>query len=810
MKSESRLASEVREIIGETIDDAKGQEVLCVGRLNSEGLVVSIITAARGNDREVPALMPYMEKGDVVIHNHPSGILKPSNADLAVASRLGNQGIGFYIIDNQVSRIYAVAEPVRRKEKRSLDPDALAAILEPGGRLAENMEGFEPRDSQIAMLKAVAESLNSSHICAAEAGTGVGKSIAYLIPVFTWAQENEERVVISTATINLQQQLVDKDIPLVKKLLSSKIKSALVKGRGNYVCLRRLEDTVEEDSLFREEDSDLDQLKTWALQSPTGSRSELPYPPDEQLWGKVCSEADTCIGLRCRFRERCFLIKARREAASARVLVANHHLLFSDLSMRLAGSGFDATVVLPPFHRIIFDEAHNIENCATSFFSEEINRFGIQKQLHRLFRNRRGRNVGLVLGLQRMLGSNELLKKIPSAVRTALDQLDALENQAELFLTEGTTYRFTAAAAVSSVNPVLSALKGLERELLDIADILSELTESVSDEDSEQPALIETRLVQRKLESIASVCDRFQKYGTDDASVFWLEKRYSPAGVSHRFVITPLDISSLMRESVFEPYGTVVCTSATLSVKNTFDFWSSRIGLKGFSRRETDFHLFPSPFPYQQRVLLGIPEDAPMPDGEAYLQFINDFIFKTLELSEGKGLVLFTSYEMLKKSHAAVKPLLAEAGLTAFKQGDSQRAKLLADFHQDTGSVLFATDSFWQGIDVPGDALQVVIICRLPFRVPSEPVQKARLEAIEQRGGNPFIELSLPEAVMKLKQGFGRLMRRTSDRGVVLILDPRIVKKNYGSAFLKSLPETQVSIKDSTALLADIENFLYC
>ena len=793
----------------ESIEEAHFQEVLAVGKLSKDSIVDSIIIAARGSDSQVPALMPYMEKGDVVIHNHPGGDLRPSTADLAVASRLGNQGIGFYIIDNDAEELFVVAEPLKTAEKHYLNPEKLASLIEDGGKLSTVFKDFEPRESQISMLKKVSESFNSNTICVAEAGTGVGKSLAYLLPAFSWVSGNDERAVITTATINLQQQLTSKDIPLAQDLLGKKVKYTLVKGRGNYLCLKRLEEALEENSLFEEENSQLMVIKEWSKNSSTGSRSELPFIPDDGTWLRICSEADSCLGIRCLYREACFLLKMRKEAASSKILITNHHLLFSDLSLRLAGTGYDATAVLPPFSHIVFDEAHNIESCATSFFSQEISKNVLERQLNRLFRVKRRRSIGLVPALQKILGITEGLKSIPVFITDLIKKADKLNADAADFLGTAFNFRFMHTEENSGGEVLLKDLKDIHIVLLDCIETIQEVLDRIEGEDLENPSVIETGLVLRRLEVLASVCEKFSRIEERPEDIFWMEKRRTQYIEDYRFIITPLDIAPLMREAVFDQYESVICTSATLTVNNQFDFWKSRVGLKDYDSRETGFFIFPSPFPYEKHVLLGVPEDAPLPQEESYLHYITQFIGDALELSEGKGLVLFTSYEMLRQTFDAVKPRLSEKSIPVFKQGDEERSRLLKRYTTDLGSVLFATDSFWQGIDVPGDALQIVIICRLPFRVPTDPVHKARLEAIQKRGGNPFIHLSLPEAVMRLKQGFGRLMRRTTDKGIVIILDSRVIKKNYGKAFLQSLPETRTSIKSTDELMIDMENFLY-
>ncbi|HUV07268.1 MAG TPA: helicase C-terminal domain-containing protein, partial [Spirochaetia bacterium] len=324
-------------------------------------------------------------------------------------------------------------------------------------------------------------------------------------------------------------------------------------------------------------------------------------------------------------------------------------------------------------------------------------------------------------------------------------------------------------------------------------------------ESDEEEAVFECRITLRRMKKIAEICERFGRFDDFTEEIFWLETATAYTGEKYvRFVISPLDIAPMMREAVFEKHPTVIFTSATLTVNGSFVYWKSRLGLS----REALERSFPSPFDYRNRVLLGIPTDAPLPSEADFQSYASDFIRDVLEISEGRALVLFTSYSMLNATFVAVQPALSSLGISVLRQGDEDRNRLLVRFREETASVLFATDSFWEGVDAPGEALEVLVLCRLPFRVPTEPIFRARTEAVTAGGGNAFLELALPDTAIKLKQGFGRLMRRGGDYGIVLILDSRIVKRSYGEYLLRSLPETARSIKERKYLLEDIENFL--
>ncbi len=819
---EGRIPVHIQNLMRSAIEEAGGGEVLFVCTLAEDGCLASARPVARGNEHMVPAPYPHMSQGEVIVHNHPGGLLRPSNADLNVAAQLGQQGIGSWIINNEVDDLFIITEAYIPGERNELDVSELADMLLPGGALSKIKPGYEPRDPQLEMLESVVAAFNEDRIAVCEAGTGVGKSLAYLIPAFSWVLRNQERVVVSTATINLQQQIIGKDIPTVRRLFAGKgekdIRIVLAKGRNQYLCRNRLNELLEEEGLFGEEQ--LDEIRRWAEVTDSGDRSDLPFSPDEALWSRVNSDKDACSEMRCRLRSSCFLQKARKEAAAAHIIITNHHLLFADLAIRKEGFGPDATVILPAFQRLIIDEAHNIEQSATSYFSVEFNRFQVHKYANMLLRNRKGKSAGVVPALRSLSGVEfEGLEGLLQGMRNGVQELD----NALLPFFEGTSPSIRLrpdpnslpAQRQESVNadpfesqlfPVLTAF---QQTVLDTLEFLAGEYKKLEEGELEDPRVNELRILIRRLETISAICSDFREYHTRPDLVYWLDRRRTNAGDRYvHFTATPIEIGNLLQEALFEPYPTIVMTSATLSVSKSIRFWQRRIGLPESERMI--FRSLDSPFDYPNRVLLGVPSDAPDPsEGQRYSEWLKGFITRAIDRSGGHALVLFTSYAMLNDIYGYCKPYLVESGISCLKQGDDDRARLMGRFTAETSSVLFATHSFWEGVDAPGDALQLLIICRLPFRVPTEPVLLARTEAIEQRGGAPFFELSLPDAVMKLKQGFGRLMRRTSDRGVVFITDKRIITKGYGRNFIESLPPARMMTEHSDRLLDELERVLF-
>ncbi|MDR2631151.1 MAG: ATP-dependent DNA helicase DinG [Spirochaetaceae bacterium] len=833
MQAAKRFTEESRARLRAEIEDAGGNEVFALGYCDEAGLVAALEVRARGNEETVLALDKVRDASrqpDVLIHNHPSAFLTPSDNDLVIASRAAEGGMGSFIVDNRVEKVYVIAEPTLRRKRKKLEPEELCAALEAGGAISRRLPSFEIRESQLELMRFIIRGFNEDALAAAEAGTGVGKSFAYLLPALMFALENGERIVLSTATITLQQQLFDKDIPLVAAALDKKVKAVLVKGRGNYLCRRRLEDAIREQSLFEEEGDEIRPILAWSETTKTGSRSDLSFMPRDELWSRICSEADLCMGMRCPERERCFVLALRKEAADARVLVVNHHLLFADIAARREGAGYDATVVLPPYSRIVIDEAHKIEDAATSFFSKEFSRFSLYRQLGRLYHRRGNRRTGLLLRLPGMIPPE--LEDAAEAIKRVRDAADDLDGAALELAADDGVFRLCPSREERFLPVLISPLVTLRKRLSALGGILRSLVEAVEEEpepsapdSGAEAAAWEVKAVLRRLEAVAAVAASFVEYAERPGEVMWIEARRGAAAKADPYAVftaTPLEVAPVLASALFGPHKTVVCLSATLTTaenpasgdpgnpsSGAFAYWNSRSGITRVAGREPLTGQFPSPFPYARSVLLAAPADAPLPDEGHYRAFVDRAVLRLAELAGGSVLVLFTSYEALKSAYAAAAPVLEKQGIRCLKQGDDDRSRLLAAFLADESSVLFGTDSFWEGVDAPGDTLRMVLLCRLPFKTPRDPVFEARREALEKQGRNAFMELSLPEAVMKFKQGFGRLIRRSGDRGVVAVLDGRILRKWYGAFFIRSLPQTRTSFGDFSSCLRNAEQFLF-
>ncbi|MDR1428812.1 MAG: ATP-dependent DNA helicase DinG [Spirochaetaceae bacterium] len=821
MLAEERVSEEAMRCLRAEIDDAGGNEVFAFGSLDEQGKVVRLEAVARGNENSVPALFDRIGEGspDVFIHNHPSGFLTPSDNDLIIASRAAGDGMGAYIVDNTVSRVYVIAEALRKRPRVFLDPDAMTAALENGGSVAGRLRSYETRPSQLDLMRLIVRAFNEDALAAAEAGTGVGKSFAYLIPALSFALANNERIVISTATINLQEQLYHKDIPLVSSTMDKKVKAVLVKGRANYLCLRRLQDALAEVMIpslgFDEGEFDeLGAIAAWADTTGTGSRSDLSFMPRDAVWSRVCSEGDLCLGMRCPRRESCFFMALRRETADARILVVNHHLLFADLAARHEGAGYDNTAVLPPYRRVIIDEAHTAEGAATSFFSKEFSRLGIYRLTGRLYRKKGAQIAGLLVRIAALSENRDKLDKSADLIQKLRSHTDDLDEAALELCREEGVFRLTPQRREIAALSLLPRIGDLKKTVDALARTAGDILEGVPQKDRDEGSVWELKGILRRLEAIGLTASLFLEYQEHPDQVMWLECQKGRGREDWvRFTVTPLDVAQELSDALFKPNKTVICVSATLTIAGSggasFAYWMNRTGFSHDGDRLMFQGEFPSPFPYRKSVLLAVPQDSPLPDQSLYRDFVDRAVGKLIEISGGSALVLFTSYEALRSAYAASSESLEKQGIHCLKQGDDDRSRLLSRFLDDESSVLFATDSFWEGVDAPGDTLRLVILCRLPFRSPSDPVFEARSEALEKQGFNPFMELSLPEAVMKFKQGFGRLMRRSSDHGIVAVLDGRLLHKRYGRIFLDSLPETRTSFGAFETVLKEADRFLY-
>lgn len=644
---------------------------------------------------------------------------------------------------------------------QAVDSDDIDELLGADGPFARELPNFAPRRAQQTMAREVQQAIAGRNTLIAEAGTGTGKTYAYLVPALL----SGERVIISTGTKALQDQLYFRDLPKVLSVLGVRLKTALLKGRANYLCLYRLDQNVREGAAFeRTQAAQLATIRAWSTRTRRGDRMELAEVPEESpMWPRVTSTPENCLGVECAFFDDCHVVKARREALEAEVVVVNHHLLFADLALKQEGFG----EILPGAAAFILDEAHQIPELAGQFFSQSVS----SRQLTELAQDALGECTGITGAIGLLLEPVEVLQGALRHLRLAMDALPS-----------------------RGAFQLLEDREGVSTALHELRELLATLTELLASqaERSRGFASLHERaaLFSERLDRIVEV--------QGDRDVRWYE--HYPRGFA--LYATPLDLAAPMRSLRESTHASWIFTSATLSVAGNFDHFARQLGLD-----EPRTLSLESPFDYAKQALCYLPQGLPDPGARDHTQKVIDAVLPVLHASKGRAFLLFTSHRALRM---AAELLQHKVPWPLFVQGTAPRPRLLEEFRASGHGVLLGAASFWEGVDVVGEALSVVVIDKLPFAAPDDPVLMARLQALEQSGINPFMGWQVPSAVIALKQGAGRLIRDVHDRGVLVLCDPRLTTKGYGRLFLHSIPpmprtrdlgEVQAFFDDSQAAM---------
>ena len=759
-------------------------------------------------------------KNEVVIRTTKPNQLYPSDMELELSEELyTRRNIAYCLLSSDLDDFYFVQDI----DRIFLEEIDIENYFAKDGILAKEIKGFEYRQEQEEMAQYIQDAINEDRKIIVEAGTGTGKTLAYLIPSIKWAVTNKKKVIIATNTINLQEQLLLKDIPLAKSIIKDEFSYVLVKGRNNYVCKRLFNElvlgkSIDIETFSMEAREQIEYILKWRNKTKTGDKAELPFEVYLNVWELVQSTTELCLGKKCPYRKECFYMKTRMEKMEADILISNHHVFFADLNVR-AETDFDSEyLILPRYDMVIFDEAHNVESVARSYFSVEVSKISFTRLLNRIYqkKNKRKKEKSALIRVEDTVDEKNLedSEQYIYLLNTLKEEISILQNIGDEYFDEiRKIYETNTEAPIkkSLNNFEMTKSRFLENlrekkdifqgKLADFLNLMMSFNNVIDEEKDKNPEVINFN---NHLKMFKAYIDSFKFINSfeDDNYIYWLDINSKRTNVI--LTATPLNIAQKLSTVLFDNLDRLVFASATIVVNGNFDYFKKSLGLDEEDCIEA---IIKSPFDYDEQMSVYIPSD--IQDSENINAFVSDaskFILNILLKTNGKAFILFTSYTMLNQIYYSISKKLKDKGLEVFLHGDKPRSQIIKEFKEAENPILFGTTSFWEGVDVQGENLSNVIITKLPFLVPTDPVVSAISKKIEEDGGNSFMDFQLPEAIIKFKQGVGRLIRKKTDSGNIFILDNRILKKRYGSLFINALPsQKNIKILEKDDIIEEIE-----
>ena len=759
-------------------------------------------------------------KNEVVIRTTKPNQLYPSDMELELSEELyTRRNIAYCLLSSDLDDFYFVQDI----DRIFLEEIDIENYFAKDGILAKEIKGFEYRQEQEEMAQYIQDAINEDRKIIVEAGTGTGKTLAYLIPSIKWAVTNKKKVIIATNTINLQEQLLLKDIPLAKSIIKDEFSYVLVKGRNNYVCKRLFNElvlgkSIDIETFSMEAREQIEYILKWGNKTKTGDKAELPFEVYPDVWELVQSTTELCLGKKCPYRKECFYMKTRMEKMEADILISNHHVFFADLNVR-AETDFDSEyLILPRYDMVIFDEAHNVESVARSYFSVEVSKISFTRLLNRIYqkKNKRKKEKSALIRVEDTVDEKNLedSEQYIYLLNTLKEEISILQNIGDEYFDEiRKIYETNTEAPIkkSLNNFEMTKSRFLENlrekkdifqsKLADFLNLMMSFNNVIDEEKDKNPEVINFN---NHLKMFKAYIDSFKFINSfeDDNYIYWLDINSKRTNVI--LTATPLNIAQKLSTVLFDNLDRLVFASATIVVNGNFDYFKKSLGLDEEDCTEA---IIKSPFDYDEQMSVYIPSD--IQDSENINAFVSDaskFILNILLKTNGKAFILFTSYTMLNQIYYSISKKLKDKGFEVFLHGDKPRSQIIKEFKEAENPILFGTTSFWEGVDVQGENLSNVIITKLPFLVPTDPVVSAISKKIEEDGGNSFMDFQLPEAIIKFKQGVGRLIRKKTDSGNIFILDNRILKKRYGSLFINALPsQKNIKILEKDDIIEEIE-----